>query len=93
MIGIHDAIPAQFPELAWPGFRARALSGLKQRADVAAMNATLQKSLTEKGMVFNTTKADSFRNRLRQAGFYTEWKAKFGDEAWALLERYSGKLG
>lgn len=31
VIGIHDAIPAQFPELAWPGFRARALSGLKQR--------------------------------------------------------------
>ena len=30
---------------------------------------------------------------LRQAGFYGEWKAKFGDEAWALLERYSGKLG
>ena len=68
-------------------------AGLKQRSDVAAMNATLQKSLTEKGMVFNNPKADSFRNRLRQAGFYTEWKAKFGDEAWALLERYSGKLG
>ncbi len=68
-------------------------AGLKQRTDVAAMNATLQKSLTDKGMLFNTTKADSFRNRLRQAGFYAEWKAKFGDEAWALLERYSGKLG
>jgi len=68
-------------------------AGMKQRVDVAAMNATLQKSLTDKGMVFNNPKADSFRNRLRQAGFYTEWKAKFGDEAWALLERYSGKLG
>mgnify|MGYP003344159596 CR=1 FL=1 len=68
-------------------------AGLKQRTDVAAMNATLQKSLTEKGMVFNNANADSFRNRLRQAGFFAEWKAKFGDEAWALLERYSGKLG
>ena len=68
-------------------------AGMKQRVDVAAMNATLQKSLTEKGMVFNQAKADSFRNRLRQAGFYAEWKAKFGDEAWSLLERYSGKLG
>ncbi len=68
-------------------------AAVKQRADVAALNATLQKSLTDKGMVFNQPKADSFRNRLRQAGFYAEWKAKFGEQAWGLLERYSGKLG
>jgi tripartite ATP-independent transporter DctP family solute receptor len=68
-------------------------AGLKQRADVAALNATLQKSLTDKGMVFNVARADTFRARLRQAGFYNEWKAKFGDQAWALMERYSGKLG
>lgn len=68
-------------------------AGMKQRADVAALNASLQKTLTDKGMVFNQAKAETFRSRLRQAGFYSEWKAKFGDEAWALLERYSGKLG
>ena len=67
-------------------------AGLKERADVAAMNAGLQKGLTEKGMVFNNTTPDSFRNRLRQGGFYSEWKGKLGDEAWAMLERYSGKL-
>lgn len=67
-------------------------AGMKQRADVAALNSSLQKTLTEKGMVFNTTKTDSFRSKLRQAGFYSEWKGKFGDEAWAILERYCGKL-
>ncbi|WP_349741295.1 TRAP transporter substrate-binding protein [Roseateles cavernae] len=67
-------------------------AGMKQRADVAALNSSLQKTLTEKGMVFNTTKTESFRNKLRQAGFYSEWKGKFGDEAWAILERYCGKL-
>jgi tripartite ATP-independent transporter DctP family solute receptor len=67
-------------------------AGLKERADVASMNAGLQKGLTEKGMIFNSTKPDSFRNRLTQAGFYNEWKTNFGPEAWALLERYSGKL-
>ena len=61
-------------------------------AFAAAMNAGLQKGLTEKGMIFNTTKPDSFRDRLRAGGFYKEWKANLGDEAWALLERYSGKL-
>lgn len=68
-------------------------AGVKQRVDVAALNGTLQKTLTEKGMTFNQPKTDSFRAKLRQAGFYGEWKGKFGEEAWAVLERYSGKLG
>jgi len=29
---------------------------------------------------------------LRSAGFYTEWKTKFGDDAWAKLEKYAGRL-
>ena len=67
-------------------------AGMKERVDVAALNASLQKDLTAAGMLFNDTKPDSFRNRLRQAGFYSEWKGKFGNEAWAMLEKYSGKL-
>jgi TRAP-type transport system periplasmic protein len=67
-------------------------AGVKQRTDVAALNGSLQKTLTEKGMVFNQTKSDSFRAKLRQAGFYSEWKGKFGDEAWAILERSVGTL-
>ncbi len=67
-------------------------AGVKQRADVAALNGNLQKTLTEKGMIFNEPKTDSFRAKLRQAGFYGEWKGKFGDEAWAVLERAVGKL-
>jgi hypothetical protein len=43
-------------------------------------------------MVFNTARGDTFRNKLRFAGFYSEWKGKYGDEAWAILERHSGKL-
>ena len=30
--------------------------------------------------------------KLRQAGFYTEWKGKYGDQAWALLEKSVGTL-
>jgi len=26
------------------------------------------------------------------AGFYSEWKGKYGDEAWAILEKSVGKL-
>ena len=48
--------------------------------------------LAAKGMAFNQPDAAAFRDQLRKAGFYSEWKAKYGDEAWALLERSAGKL-
>ena len=67
-------------------------AGLNERADVAKLNASLQKELTDKGLVFNQAKTDTFRDKLRKAGFYEEWKGKYGNEAWALLEKYSGKL-
>jgi tripartite ATP-independent transporter DctP family solute receptor len=67
-------------------------AGMKERADVAQLNASLQKELADKGMVFNQPKIDAFRDKLRQAGFYAEWKGKYGDEAWALLEKSTGKL-
>jgi tripartite ATP-independent transporter DctP family solute receptor len=67
-------------------------AGVSERADVASLNAGLQKDLTDKGLVFNQAKTDTFRDKLRKVGFYEEWKGKYGNEAWALLERYSGKL-
>ena len=41
-------------------------------------------------LVINETKADPFREALRKAGFYAEWKKKYGDEAWAILEKAVG---
>ena len=67
-------------------------AGMNERADLAALNATVQKDLAAKGMVFNAPKAESFRDQMKKAGFYSEWKGKFGDEAWAILERSTGKL-
>ena len=67
-------------------------AGLKEREDVAQLNAGLQKELTDKGMTINQPKAEAFRDKLRAAGFYAEWKGKYGDEAWSVLEKYTGKL-
>ena len=67
-------------------------AGMKERADVAGLNSTLQKELSDKGLVFNQPKSDSFRDKMKKAGFYADWKVKFGDEAWAILERNTGKL-
>jgi TRAP-type transport system periplasmic protein len=67
-------------------------AGVKERDDVAKLNATLQQDLAAKGLAFNQPDPAPFRDKLRTAGFYTEWKKKYGDEAWAILENAVGKL-
>ncbi|MGY3238507.1 MULTISPECIES: TRAP transporter substrate-binding protein [unclassified Bradyrhizobium] len=67
-------------------------AAVKQRADVAALNSSLQGELTAKGLEFVKVDSSSFRARLQQSGFYGEWKSKYGEEAWSLLEAASGKL-
>jgi len=65
---------------------------VKQRADMAALNATLETQLKDKGLTFNTVNKKPFQDALKAAGFYAEWRGKFGEEAWKTLERYSGAL-
>jgi tripartite ATP-independent transporter DctP family solute receptor len=67
-------------------------AALVERADVAKLNATLRADLEQKGLVFNAPANEPFRDVLRKAGFYVEWKQKYGADAWAILEKYSGKL-
>ena len=65
---------------------------VKQRADMATLNATLETQLKEKGLIFNTVDKKPFQAALKTAGFYVEWRGKFGEDAWKVLERYSGPL-
>jgi TRAP-type transport system periplasmic protein len=65
---------------------------LKQRAAHEALNASLEAKLKGAGMQFNNVDSKPFREVLQKSGYYTEWQKKFGQEAWALLEKYSGKL-
>jgi tripartite ATP-independent transporter DctP family solute receptor len=67
-------------------------AAVNERADVAKLNAGLQQELAGKGLTFNQPNTAPFREKLRSAGFYSEWKGKYGDEAWALLEKSVGKL-
>jgi tripartite ATP-independent transporter DctP family solute receptor len=65
---------------------------VKQREDMAKLNATLETQLKEKGLTFNTVDKKPFQEALKTAGFYAEWRGKFGEDAWKVLERYSGGL-
>jgi tripartite ATP-independent transporter DctP family solute receptor len=67
-------------------------AAVNERADVAKLNAGLREELAGKGLVFNQPNTGPFRDKLRAAGFYSEWKGKYGDQAWELLERAAGKL-
>ena len=67
-------------------------AGVKEREDVAKLNAGLQQELAGKGLTFNQPNVTPFRDKLRSAGFYSEWKGKYGDQAWELLEKSVGKL-
>ncbi len=62
------------------------------RVDVAALNAGLRTQLAARGLTFNDTEPAPFRDALRRAGFYAEWKRRFGDEAWSTLEGVVGPL-
>jgi tripartite ATP-independent transporter DctP family solute receptor len=67
-------------------------AGLAQRADVFKLNNSLQSDLTAKGLLFNKPDPAPFRETLQKAGFYTEWRGKYGEEAFAILEKAVGKL-
>lgn len=82
-----ERLPADLRTIVHNNINAAAVL---EREDVAKLNAGLKDELTSKGMVFNDTQAAPFREALRKAGFYAEWKKKYGDEAWAILEKAVG---
>ena len=84
-----DAIPADARGIVEAEFNASAVT---QREDIAKLNATLQGSLQARGMEFIATDAALFRAALKKAGFYAEWKEKYGAEAWKVLEDAVGGL-
>ena len=65
---------------------------MAQREDVAKQNIALRKDLAAAGLVFNDIDPKPFRDKPSEAGYYREWKSKFGEDAWSLLEEAGGKL-
>lgn len=68
-------------------------AALKERADIAEANTTLRKELETKGLQFASVDPAAFRQALAATGFYAAARDRFGAEAWALLEAFTGKLG
>ena len=65
-------------------------SALEQRAETAKLNADLGVALEKAGMALNDVDPGPFRDKLMAAGFYKDWRAKYGDEAWSVLAETGG---
>ena len=68
-------------------------SGTDERADIAKLTGSLTADLKAKGLKFIDVPQEDFRKKLASTDFYSEWKSKYGAQAWALLEKISGKVG
>jgi tripartite ATP-independent transporter DctP family solute receptor len=84
-----DALPPDVRSVVEKNVNAAAL---RARDDTEKLNATVREELAGKGLLFNQPDLVPFREKLRSAGFYSEWKGKYGEEAWAILEKSVGKL-
>jgi hypothetical protein len=84
---------ARNPCCTWQEIVARNLNAasVAQRDDLAKLNVQLETELAGKGFTFNRSDTISFRQALQKTGFYDEWRKKYGDEAWTLLEKYTNK--
>jgi TRAP-type transport system periplasmic protein len=67
-------------------------AALRQRDDSIKVNQSLRAALETKGLIFNQPDVEEIRSALRKSGFYKEWRSTYGEEAWALLTKYSPSL-
>jgi len=89
-IGFWRRLPIQIQEIV---IRNTKTYVAQQRVFVRAANANLEQMLRQHGMLVNAVDTESFRERLRDADFYRDWRRSVGEEAWALIETKVGKVG
>jgi tripartite ATP-independent transporter DctP family solute receptor len=84
-----DSLPQDLQEIIARNVNEAAV---QERQDIRKLNDSLRGTLTQEGMVFNGTDPEKFRATLRAAGFYAEWKERYGPEAWTVFESQVGAL-
>jgi len=85
-----NRLPSDFKAIVAKAFNEIALL---ERDDLNKLDRSLQADLEKKGVTFTKPDLNTFRDKLRTAGFYKEWHEKIGNDAWTILEKYVGKLG
>jgi TRAP-type C4-dicarboxylate transport system substrate-binding protein len=96
-VGLHVAfnpdawkrLPSDLQAVTYKHFSAAAIA---ERADWQEMDKSEVDKMTKGGLTFNKPDTKPFQEALRKAGFYPDVKKQMGDEAWGLLEKYTGPL-
>ncbi|MEX8494677.1 TRAP transporter substrate-binding protein [Sphaerotilus sp.] len=84
-----DRLPKDIQEVVFREFDKAATD---ERTDIAALSKSLRADLTAKGLQFVDVDKKAFKAALGKTSFYKDWRAKFGEEAWKLLEDNVGVL-
>ena len=85
-----DRLPADAKPVVEREFAAAALA---ERADIAKLNTEVRATLEGRGLVINNLDTVPFRAALASAGFYKDWRGKYGEDAWHVLEESVGQMG
>ena len=83
-------LPADLQAIVTREFNA---SADDERADIAALSQSLRADLAAKGFTFVDVDKTAFRAALGKSSFYKDWRGKFGEEAWTILQSNVGELG
>ena len=83
-----ERLPRDIQDVVSKNVNAAAVA---EREAVAQQNTSLIGELKAKGLTFNDVDPAPFRETLKKAGYYAEWKKKFGDESWQMLEEATGQ--
>nr|WP_170181418.1 TRAP transporter substrate-binding protein [Lampropedia puyangensis] len=84
-----DALPEDIQATVQKHLNAGAMA---ERSDLVELNTSLRQQLTDKGMTFAEANVAEYQAKLRDAGFYDEWRKKFPAAGWEQLESITGKL-
>jgi tripartite ATP-independent transporter DctP family solute receptor len=84
-----DKLPADAQAVLNKEFAAAAIA---ERADIAKLNTDVRGTLEKQGLAFNDVDTKAFQAALKEAGFYKEWRGKYGEDAWHVLEDSVGQV-
>lgn len=87
--GAWRRLPKDLQEVLTRNLNAAAL---KQRDDIAKGEIKLSAELKTQGQTIIEPDRESFKEVIKKAGLYGQWRKTYGEEPFALLEKSVGKL-
>jgi TRAP-type transport system periplasmic protein len=82
-------LPKRLQDIVEREFDAASVSATK---GMVATETTIEATLRSRGLTFNRPAIEPFRQVIRAAGLYAQWRDAYDPEGWKILEKAVGKL-